>query len=104
MGWKGKAVAVAYLTLAASFVSTSSGAATCKSNCDDQHVTCANAGKSDDKVCLPQWRQCRMTCDGATKSVSATSQPVKVTTTTLIAPGKASGSKVVSTKTTISKH
>lgn len=105
MGWKSKAAAIVLLTMGAGGVSTSALAdGACSSTCDDHHVACMQAGKSDDGVCLPQWRQCKATCSGsATKSVSPVAQPIKVTTTTTIQPG-AKGSKVVATKTVIAKH
>lgn len=104
MGWKGEAAAIVFLTMAASSVSSFALAdAACSSKCDNNHVSCMQGGKSDDGVCLPQWRQCKVACSGATKSVSPIAQPVKVTTTTTILPG-AKGSKVVATKTVIDKH
>ncbi len=72
----------------------------CKEGCNTKHMTCMQGGKSDD-VCLPQWQQCKTTCAGGVRSISALAAPVKVTTTTMITPTK-SGAKVVATKTKIS--
>lgn len=83
MGFKSKVAAVMCLTLAAGAVSTTAVAqATCRNTCDDNHVTCVNAGRSDNNVCLPQWRQCKVTClsapakPAATPIAMSTSRPV----------------------------
>ncbi|CAN5211588.1 hypothetical protein BH09PSE2_BH09PSE2_23020 [soil metagenome] len=78
----------------------SADSASCKQGCNTKHMTCMQGGKSDD-VCLPQWQQCKTTCAGGVRSVSALAAPVKVTTTTMITP-TTSGAKVVATKTKIS--
>ena len=102
MGLKGKVGTILFVTTALFAVSAPSFAAgTCKSTCDDKHVDCAKA-KSED-VCLPAWRKCKMTCAGGQKAVTPIAAPVKVTTTTTIAPDAKTGSKVVTTKTKISK-
>lgn len=102
MGLKEKIGTILLVTTALMSVSaTSQAAATCKSTCDDKHLDCAKS-KSED-ICLPAWRQCKMACTGGQKAVTPMAAPVKVTTTTTIAPDSKTGSKVVSTKTKISK-
>lgn len=79
-----KLAATICLTLAAGAVSNSAMAeATCRNTCDTSHVACMNAGKSDDNVCLPQWRQCKTACvSGPTKPaptpVVMTSKPAPI--------------------------
>ena len=102
MGVKAKLGAVVFLTTSMLGVSTPSfSAGTCRSVCDDKHIECARTKKED--VCLPAWRQCKMACTGGQKAVTPIAAPVKVTTTTTIAPDAKTGSKVVTTKTKISK-
>ena len=102
MGLKGKVGIVLFVTTALLGVSAPSFAAgTCKSTCDDRHVDCMKSKTED--VCLPAWRQCKMACTGGQQKTTPIAAPVKVTTTTTIAPDSKTGSKIVSTKTKISK-
>ena len=102
MGWKSRAVVLVGLTLGAMSVSSASfSAGTCRSTCDDHHIDCAKS--KSENICLEQWRQCKMTCNGGQKAVSSLAQPIKVTTTTTIAPDPKTGQKVVSTQTKIAK-
>ncbi len=79
MGWKSKVTAVIFLTMGAAAVSSAASAqSTCRTTCDNRHVDCMNAGKSDGNVCLPQWLQCKNTCETAVTPKPATT-PIAMT-------------------------
>lgn len=101
MGMKDKVGALLFVTASLLSVSAPSVAATCKSACDDKHIDCMKSKTED--VCLPAWRQCKIACAGDQQKTTPIAAPVKVTTTTTIAPDPKTGSKIVSTKTKISK-
>ena len=66
MGRNSKVAVMIFLTLGAAFVSGEAAAqSTCRTTCDNNHVTCMQAGKSDGNVCLPAWQQCKTACASA---------------------------------------
>ena len=62
-------------------------ASTCRDTCNDQHLTCERAGKSEDQ-CLAAWGQCKNRCDAPTLQKTAVTQTTTPTPKTKTKPTK----------------